>query len=58
MPGTVPWVDGNFYSPGLLCPSGWTTATVVTAEMTGSLQAADVFNWLLSGETAAFCCPS
>ncbi|EAQ85360.1 predicted protein [Chaetomium globosum CBS 148.51] len=46
------------YSPGLVCPSGWTTATVVSAEMTDSFSARDVIGRLEKGETAAFCCPA
>ncbi|KAH6640301.1 hypothetical protein F5144DRAFT_589813 [Chaetomium tenue] len=46
------------YSPGLVCPSGWTTATVVSAEMTDRFSARDVIGKLEKGETAAFCCPT
>jgi hypothetical protein len=47
----------GFYSPGLVCPDNWVTATSVawTSDLDsafGSLQT------LLASETAAICCPS
>jgi hypothetical protein len=57
MPGTFPWTFSDFYSPGLFCPSGWTTATVVSADMTDSIRASEVLSRMSHDETAAFCCP-
>lgn len=58
MPGDNTWGLFAVYSPGLACPAGWTTATVVSAEMTDRLTARDVISRLEHGETAAFCCPT
>lgn len=58
LPGTSSWAPWAFYSPGLLCPAGWTTATVVSQDMTDSIRATDIFSLMRRDETAAFCCPS
>lgn len=58
LPDNHTWERFAMYSPGLACPSGWTTATVVSAEMTYSFSARDVIGRLEKGETAAFCCPA
>lgn len=49
---------GFFYSPGLICPSGWSTAASVAQgkETTGLVSGVDV-GTLLAGETAVVCCP-
>ncbi|KAK4135071.1 hypothetical protein BT67DRAFT_358370, partial [Trichocladium antarcticum] len=47
-----------FYSPGWVCPVGWTTATVVGHNMTNSAVPTEVLGRLLDSETAAFCCPN
>jgi hypothetical protein len=58
MPGDAEWNKWDFYSPGLSCPVGFTTATLVSANMTdGLLQASVVLDGMLNDETAAFCCP-
>lgn len=51
---------GYFYSPGLACPSGWSTAATVTSGQGGG---SAMFNGVmmdtfLPGETAAICCPA
>jgi hypothetical protein len=55
--GTVTETYGGwgFYSPGLSCPSGYTSACSATAGATGSFQ----FEYpLVLGETAVGCCPT
>jgi hypothetical protein len=55
------WAPWGFYSPGLACPSGWTTATSLSHGMvtTGSLDVRlySAVPLLVEGEAAAFCCP-
>ncbi|AEO63919.1 uncharacterized protein THITE_2039480, partial [Thermothielavioides terrestris NRRL 8126] len=58
MPGSTAWSTWAFYSPGWVCPAGWTTATVVSRNMTDSIRATDIFSLLTPDETAGFCCPS
>ncbi|KAK3303655.1 uncharacterized protein B0T15DRAFT_401777 [Chaetomium strumarium] len=58
LPRSSQWSNWAFYSPGLLCPEGWTTATVVSSDMTDSVRALDIISLLTSDETAAFCCPT
>lgn len=58
MPGDNAWELFAVYSPGLVCPAGWTIATMVSAEMTDRLTARDVISRLEHGETAGFCCPT
>lgn len=58
LPDITPSHSWAFYSPGLLCPAEWTTATVVSATMTDSLRATSVLRTLTADETAGFCCPS
>lgn len=50
------WDPSGLYSPGVHCPSGWTTATVLSANDSQHI-APDKYNRLLPDETAAFCCP-
>lgn len=57
LPGTASWEPYAFYSPGWMCPVGWTTATVVGHNMTNSAVPTEVLGRLLDSETAAFCCP-
>jgi hypothetical protein len=57
LPGTSTWAPYAFYSPGWICPVGWTTATVVSQNMTNSAVPTEVLGRLLYPETAAFCCP-
>ncbi|KAK0707955.1 hypothetical protein B0H67DRAFT_457979, partial [Lasiosphaeris hirsuta] len=49
----------GFYSPGILCPYGWTTATTVAPGevASGTDSAEQVRSLLRDDETAAFCCP-
>ncbi|KAK3906064.1 hypothetical protein C8A05DRAFT_12170 [Staphylotrichum tortipilum] len=58
VPRSSPWQQWDYYSPRLSCPSGWTTATVVSASMTNPIRAREVLSRMAPGETAAFCCPS
>ncbi|KAK4234422.1 hypothetical protein C8A03DRAFT_18680, partial [Achaetomium macrosporum] len=58
LPSSSQWSKWAFYSPGLLCPAGWTTATVVSSDMTDSVRALNIISLLASEETAAFCCPT
>ncbi|GAB1315530.1 hypothetical protein MFIFM68171_05740 [Madurella fahalii] len=58
LPGTNHWSDWGFYSPGLSCPQGWTTATVASRNMTDIVKATAMFSLMYPEETAAFCCPS
>ncbi|KAK4182132.1 hypothetical protein QBC35DRAFT_364068, partial [Podospora australis] len=47
-----------FYSPGLSCPSGWSTAAIVSHGMKNLIEAQDILATLSTDETAAVCCPS
>ncbi|KAK3988035.1 hypothetical protein QBC44DRAFT_207889, partial [Cladorrhinum sp. PSN332] len=47
-----------FYSPGLVCPNGWTTATVISRGMTDSIRAIEILRLMTADEIAEFCCPS
>ncbi|KAK4156573.1 hypothetical protein C8A00DRAFT_12483, partial [Chaetomidium leptoderma] len=58
VPGSIPWSIWAFYSPGLVCPAGWTTATVVNINITDSIRAIEVIRRMSHDETAAFCCPT
>lgn len=52
----VPPFDGwGFYSPGIVCPLGYTTACNATA---GGQTGWDVQFPMTTGETAAGCCPT
>ncbi|AEO56647.1 hypothetical protein MYCTH_2048823, partial [Thermothelomyces thermophilus ATCC 42464] len=53
-PPQHPFVGWGFYSPGLVCPSGYTTAC--TAEYGGRPEWEIEFT-LIPGETAVGCCP-
>ena len=62
---TPPFLGGGFYSPGLVCPTGYTTACLDATDDAG--QAANLATSLISfsfqyslqvGETALGCCPS
>lgn len=54
-----------YYSPGIQCPSGWTTATNVARGSTTTSPSKPTqitshpfdTNWLDAGETLAVCCP-
>ncbi|KAK1775001.1 hypothetical protein QBC45DRAFT_445592 [Copromyces sp. CBS 386.78] len=54
----LPW---GFFSPGLACPSGWTTAGPIVSY--GQMEkdgggVGNIVDVLEAGETAGFCCPS
>jgi hypothetical protein len=46
----------GFYSPGLVCPGGYTSACSAIANQTAAL-GWDVEYSMLAGETAVGCCP-
>ncbi|KAK3949234.1 hypothetical protein QBC32DRAFT_349688 [Pseudoneurospora amorphoporcata] len=52
----LPW---GFFSPGLACPSGWTTAgpTISYGQIEKDDVVGNIVNVLEAGETAGFCCP-
>ncbi|KAK3693124.1 hypothetical protein B0T22DRAFT_34113 [Podospora appendiculata] len=61
LPGTTtPTADFGFYSPGLFCPAGWTTATVLTSsgDATSWRFGLELISRLQTDETAGLCCPS
>ncbi|KAK4185792.1 hypothetical protein QBC35DRAFT_555849 [Podospora australis] len=51
-------VEDSIYSPGLGCPLGWTTATILSRGMTDSVRAWQIFSTLYEDELDAICCPS
>jgi hypothetical protein len=60
-----PYYGWGFYSPGLICPSGYTSACATALEETGSppntLTFSQEFSFqfpLIPGETAVGCCPT
>ncbi|KAK1828062.1 hypothetical protein QBC39DRAFT_265920, partial [Podospora conica] len=56
--GAGSWVPGGFYSPGIVCPNGWTTATTIEYDLSSPANSLLEPTTLLSnGETAALCCP-
>jgi hypothetical protein len=57
-PGNASISLGAFYSPGLLCPAGWTTAEVISGNMTDNAKANELFGGIAHDETAAFCFPT
>jgi hypothetical protein len=52
---TYPFGGRGFYSPGLVCPSGYTTACMATAEGQADWP---IEYAMTKGETAAGCCPT
>ncbi|KAK3332882.1 hypothetical protein B0T19DRAFT_483045 [Cercophora scortea] len=58
LPGTTTiTADFGFYSPGHLCPAGWTTVTVLSSRGTYRAIAQGFIDQLQADETAAICCP-
>jgi hypothetical protein len=57
-----PYFGWGFYSPGLICPSGYSSACTTTLEKSGSPPSfATSFSFqfpLIPGETAVGCCPT
>lgn len=56
--GSGSWVPGGFYSPGMICPNGWTTATTIEydpSNLENSLL--EPATLISDGETADLCCP-
>lgn len=51
---TPPFVGWGFYSPGIACPTGYTTACTAVQ---GELPEWDIQFALRQGETAIGCCP-
>lgn len=52
---TLPLLGYGFYSPGLICPSGYTSACSATA---GGASDWHVEYSMVAGETAVGCCPT
>jgi hypothetical protein len=46
-----------FFSPGLICPLGWSTALTASYGQVGGQMLFDGQSLLVPGETAALCCP-
>ncbi|KAH8890963.1 hypothetical protein GQ53DRAFT_164843 [Thozetella sp. PMI_491] len=55
---TAPFLGWGFYSPGIVCPGGYTTACSATKGPSGYSAAWDVEFSLTLGETAIGCCPT
>lgn len=56
--GSGSWVPGGFYSPGIICPNGWTTATTIEFDPSHSANSLLHPTTLIGdGEMAALCCP-
>lgn len=58
--GGLRTIGTAFFSPGLICPSGWTTAALATAGSKPDaygLQNGIAVGTLIPEETAAACCP-
>jgi len=47
----------GFYSPGISCPSGWTTFTTFSQDERFTVGISSIIDLMEPEETAAFCCP-
>ncbi|KAF2246358.1 hypothetical protein BU26DRAFT_410791, partial [Trematosphaeria pertusa] len=63
-PGKAPLFGMGFYSPGIACPTGFTSACTAVSQTDGQSseaapQVTGRFQWpLVAGETAVGCCPT